>query len=360
MPFADLRLPVLHSLPPETAHLLTLRALRLGLAGRDARPDDPRLRLRLWGRVIANPVGLAAGFDKDAAAILPLFRLGFGLVEMGTVTPRAQPGNPRPRLFRLRQDAAVINRLGFNNQGLEQAAEALAAIQPRKPDDRLLGANIGKNKDTPAAAAAQDYAAGVARCAALADYLVVNISSPNTPGLRDLQSPADLEPVLDAVLAARADAPRQPPLLVKIAPDLDDAAIVRLVDTVCGMTRDGQGVDGLIVSNTTTARPESLVSRHKSEAGGLSGRPLFARSTEALAVAARVAAGRLPLIGVGGVEDGATAYAKIRAGASAVQLYTALVYHGPGLIRRIKADLAARLAADGFERLEQAIGADLR
>lgn len=341
--------PLLLALPPETAHRMTLWGLRAGLAPRRRDRDDPILATRIWDRDFANPIGLAAGFDKDAVAVRPLLDLGFGFVEVGGVTPVPQPGNPRPRIFRLPEQGALINRLGLNSAGMETVAANLAGRGGGGP----VGVNLGRNKDSADAAA--DYRALVSRFAGLADFLVVNVSSPNTPGLRALQGRAALADLISAILEARAETGHRTPLLVKIAPDLnreeraDIAAVAR--DT---------GIDGLVVSNTTVARPDGLPPRLAAEAGGLSGRPLMAPSTALLAEMARLTEGRLPLIGVGGVASGADAYAKIRAGASLVQLYTALVYGGPALITDIKRDLAARLRADGFSSVREAVGAGQR
>ncbi len=343
--FAALR-PLLFRLPPERAHDLTLRALKSGLRPRPGGPDAPVLACQVWGRSFANPLGISAGFDKNAEVIAPLLRLGFGFVEVGSITPRPQPGNPRPRVFRLGADRAVINRLGFNNQGIAGAEPRLRAFRAR-PVPGVLGVNLGKNKTGEAEA---DYAAGARALGRYADYLVINVSSPNTPGLRALQGRAELERLIAAVRAALPDP--APPLVLKIAPDLtgDDRRDIAAVAL--------DSLDGLIVSNTTLARPDSLTDPARGEAGGLSGRPLFDPSTRLLGEMYRLTEGRLPLIGVGGVEDGATAYAKIRAGASLVQLYTALIYEGPGLVARIKRELAALLERDGFARVADAVGAD--
>lgn len=322
--------------------------MRLGLSGHDRRPDDPILAIRRFGLQFSNPVGLAAGFDKNAEVPEAALRLGFGLTEFGTVTPRPQPGNPKPRIFRLPAQQAVINRLGFNNEGLDAAARRAEALQKR--GDGIIGGNIGKNKDSTDAVA--DYVTGAARLSPLVDYLTVNVSSPNTPGLRALQGRAALTELLSAVQAAR----RAPvPILVKIAPDLTEDDLEDIIRAVI----DTQ-VAGIIISNTTIERPAGLPPVLASEAGGLSGVPLFAPSTEMLRRAYRLAGDTIPLVGVGGIANADDAYAKIRAGASLVQLYTALVYQGPGLVRRIKAGLAARLRADGFARLEDAIGVDSR
>jgi dihydroorotate dehydrogenase len=348
---ASALMPLMRALDAEAAHGVALRALAAGLAGRDAAPDDPVLATTAFGLDFRNPVGLAAGFDKDGVAVLPLMRLGFGLVEAGTVTPRPQPGNPRPRLFRLEEDRAVVNRMGFNSGGLEAFRGRLAAL-PR-PLPAVLGANIGVNKD--GAVPERDYPALYAAVAPFADYVALNVSSPNTPGLRDLQGEDRLAGILDAVAAARAGlAGRAPPLLVKIAPDLAEGALGPIVEACAA-----RGVAGLIVSNTTVARPDTLRSRHRGEAGGLSGAPLRERSTAVLRACFRLPRGRgMALVGVGGVASGAEAYAKIRAGASLVQTYTGFAYGGPALVPRIKRELAALLRRDGFARVAEAVGAD--
>jgi dihydroorotate dehydrogenase len=356
MPLADLYAwfgPVLRMMPPEAAHRVTIRALAAGLLAGRADIDDPVLQTRAWGLQFPNPIGLAAGFDKDAEVFMPMLRLGFGFVEVGSITPRPQPGNPRPRVFRLAEDRAVINRLGFNSAGLAQAVANLRRRAGARAG--VVGVNLGKNGDSSDAAA--DYAAGATAFAPVADYLVVNVSSPNTPGLRALQEAATLRVLLDAVRAAcRAAMPDRPvPLLLKIAPDLAPADRV----DISRVALDG-GVDGLIISNTTIDRPGGLRGRAARESGGLSGRPLFGPSTDLLREIYRLTGGQVPLVGVGGVASGADAYAKIRAGASLVQLYTALIYEGPSLVGRIKRDLASRLHADGFASVAEAVGADHR
>lgn len=323
------------------------RAHELAIAGLSHLPlsvtrDDPVLRTEVAGLVLPNPVGLAAGLDKNAVAIRGLGGLGFGFLECGSVTPRPQAGNPRPRLFRLEEDRAIINRMGFNNDGLEAFAARLA----RRPSGVVVGANLGANKDAEDRIA--DYETGLRRLGHLADYLTVNVSSPNTPGLRGLQTVEALEPLLTRIKAAR---PAGRPVFLKIAPDLSVEDIGRIVEASLL-----HGLDGLIVSNTTLDRPDTLKSAHAGEAGGLSGAPLRARAASALAAAVEASAGRLPLIAVGGIADGGDAYARIRAGASAIQLYSALVFEGPGLVRRIKDDLAARLRADGFSTVTEAVG----
>jgi dihydroorotate dehydrogenase len=346
--------PILRALDPETAHGLTLWALRFGLGPRADASEDPSLAVSLWGRHFANPIGLAAGFDKAAAAIGPMLDLGFGFVEVGTITPRPQDGNPRPRVFRLARDRAVINRMGFPGAGMAAAAENLMTWRARGRGGPV-GVNLGKNKDSAEAGA--DYAAVAGALAGQADYLAINVSSPNTPGLRALQGRAQLQDLIGQVRTARDRAcPRDPPpLLVKIAPDLTPEELAE----IAALALDS-GLDGLIIGNTTVRRPETLRGRHRGEAGGLSGQPLFAPSTEGLAQAYRLTGGKLPLIGVGGVGDADQAYAKIRAGASLVQLYTALAYEGPALIARIKTGLAERLRADGFAHVAEAVGADCR
>ena len=342
--------PILHRLPAEAAHELSLRALELG-AGRlfgssgVAEPDPPVLAQRLWGRNFANPIGLAAGFDKDARVPDAMLGLGFGFVEVGTVTPRPQPGNLKPRLFRLEQDHAIVNRMGFNSGGLDAACGRLA----RRTRRDTVGVNLGKNRDSLDAVA--DYAEGIRRAARLADYLVINVSSPNTPGLRELQRRATLTSLLERLLEVREETGCRVPLLVKIAPDLtsqerEDIAHVALET----------GIDGLIVSNTTIERRPALVSSQAQQAGGLSGRPLFAASTALLAEMYRLTQGRLPLIGVGGIASAEDAYTKIRAGASLVQLYTAFVFAGPALVGQIKSGLASLLARDGFASIAEAVG----
>ncbi|HWX50399.1 MAG TPA: quinone-dependent dihydroorotate dehydrogenase [Roseomonas sp.] len=348
---ASALMPLLRGMDPERAHQLALKALAVGLAGADPAPDDPILATRAFGLDFRNPVGLAAGFDKDAVAVASLMRLGFGFVEPGTTTPRPQAGNPQPRLFRLEEDAAVINRMGFNNAGVEVFLGRLAAL--RRPLPAVLGANIGINKE--GADPERDYPALYRAVAPQADYVTINVSSPNTAGLRDLQGEARLAAILAAVAATRAGLPRQPPVLVKIAPDLADEAVPALVEACVA-----HGVAGLIVSNTTVARPASLRGARKRETGGLSGQPLFEPSTALLRRVHGLARGRLTLIGCGGVANGAQAYAKIRAGAALVQVYTAFAYAGPALVPRLKRELVALLRRDGFAHVHDAVGADAR
>ncbi|HIJ38071.1 MAG TPA: quinone-dependent dihydroorotate dehydrogenase, partial [Rhodospirillaceae bacterium] len=325
--FFHLAGPLIRLIPAETAHSLTIALLRRGWwPPSQAAADDPILNQRLWGRDFPNPLGLAAGFDKNAEVADAMLALGFGFVEIGSVTPRPQPGNPKPRLFRLVKDQAVINRMGFNNQGLAIVAARLA----KRRRVGIVGANLGKNKDTVDAAA--DYEAGVRALAGLADYLVINVSSPNTPGLRALQGRGPLEDLVGRSRAALPDP--APPLLLKIAPDLVEEDLRDIAEIALA----GQ-LDGLIISNTTIARPATLLSAEKGESGGLSGAPLFGPSTEMLRKMYGLTGGRLPLIGVGGIASPEQAYAKLRAGASLLQLYSALVYQGPGLISAIKRGL---------------------
>jgi dihydroorotate dehydrogenase len=335
----------LRGLDPEDAHGLAIAGLKAGLGPVGGRAD-PILATRLAGLSLPNPVGLAPGFDKNAEAFGPMLRAGFGFVECGTVTPLPQAGNPRPRLFRLTEDGAVINRMGFNNQGLEPFAARLARRGPG-----VVGANIGANKDS--ADRIGDYVAGLERLWGLASYFTINISSPNTPGLRALQTKAALEELLGRLSAARAALPPEGrvPIFLKVAPDLEDGEVETIVETSLA-----QGLAGIMVSNTTVTRPP-LASRFRDEAGGLSGAPLAALSSEVLRRFAAAVAGRLALVGVGGIGSGAEAYARIRAGAQAVQLYSALVFEGPGLVGRINRDLAARLRAEGFTSVAEAVGA---
>ena len=337
--------PLLFALPPETAHGLTLSSLQM--LGRLGAPpqDEAILAQHILGLDFANPFGMAAGFDKDGVAIQGVHRIGFGFAEIGTLTPLPQPGNPSPRVFRLPQHGALINRLGFNNCG--QAA-ALQRLQNTRPLARPVGVNIGANKEAEDRIA--DYETGAARFAAIADYLTVNISSPNTPGLRDLQSGEAASEIMRRVRAAAPDIP----VLVKIAPDMRHDDAIGLAELALA-----ENIDGLIISNTTLARDGVAGAKYADEAGGVSGTPLFDASTDMLRAVYRAAGGKLTLIGVGGVSSAAEAYKKIRAGASLVQLYTGLVYEGPGLVTRMKRDLAARLRADGFTHIEEAIGRDV-
>lgn len=341
---------LLRGLDPEDAHGLAIRALKLGL-GPLAGRDDPILATSLAGMPLPNPVGLAPGFDKDAEVFRPMLRAGFGFVECGTVTPKPQAGNPRPRLFRLSEDRAVINRMGFNNRGLDAFGQRLAR-GGRALSSGVVGANIGANKDSPDRVV--DYVTALKRLWGKASYFTINVSSPNTPGLRTLQTESALHDLLGRLAEARESLPARGrvPIFLKVAPDLQANEIETIVETCVTY-----GLAGIMISNTTIARP-SLASEFADEAGGLSGAPLMGLSTRVLVEFAGAAAGRLALIGVGGIASGADAYEKIRAGACAVQLYSALVFEGPGLVSRIKRDLAARLRADGFASVGDAVGAD--
>lgn len=342
-PLFRLARPALFALQPETAHGLTITALKVGLINSQKKPDPEILRTTLAGIALANPIGLAAGFDKNAEVPWAMSRLGFGFVEVGTITPRPQAGNPKPRIFRLKADGAVINRLGFNNQGLREAYRRLQNV----PRDIVLGVNVGANKDS--GNRVEDYCAGIDALARYARYITVNISSPNTPGLRDLQAGKELAYLIQRCIDARGDI--NAPIFVKLAPDLDLDALKETLDAALEA-----GADGFILTNTTLDRPAQLKSDEKSETGGLSGAPLMAPSTRLLAQAAQHVGESAALIGVGGITSGVDAFAKIRAGASAVQLYSALIYHGPRLIQTIKTELAELLAQNGFETVAQAVG----
>ncbi|MFD0981168.1 quinone-dependent dihydroorotate dehydrogenase [Tropicimonas aquimaris] len=330
---------------PETGHGLSLRALNAGLVRLPGQITSPRLRVQLAGLDLPNPVGLAAGMDKNAVALGPLSRAGFGFLEVGATTPRPQPGNPKPRLFRLPEDHAVINRFGFNNEGMA----AMAARLEKRPQGTVIGLNLGANKDSADRAA--DFATVLETCGPMLDFATVNVSSPNTENLRDLQGKEALETLLRGVLGVRDGLARPIPIFLKIAPDLTEAEIADIA-TVAGQV----GIDGIVATNTTLSR-EGLRGGHAAETGGLSGAPLFKKSTAVLARLHAETGGAIPLIGVGGVGSGAQAYAKIRAGATAVQLYTALVYGGIGLVETILRDLEALLERDGFATVAEAVGA---
>jgi dihydroorotate dehydrogenase len=347
----DLATGALRLIDPEQAHHAALAGLRVRLGPR-ARPDRwPRLRTSIAGLELPNPIGMAAGFDKNCEAPDGLLAAGFGFVECGTVTPKPQEGNSKPRIFRLTEDRAVINRLGFNNKGLEEFVDRLSARAGRRG---IVGANVGANKDSADRAA--DYVLGMGRVWKWASYVTANISSPNTPGLRGLQERGALEDLLGRLRESRAPltaahGPR--PLFLKVAPDLDETAVRDIAEIALA-----NELDALIVSNTTLQRPAHLTSDNREEIGGLSGQPLFQISTHALRLFAEVLGGKLPLIGAGGVENGMTALAKIKAGASAVQLYSALVFQGPGLVARILDELDGLLMAEGYDHVSEAVGAE--
>lgn len=343
-PLERLGLTVLHRMDPETAHGLSLKALRTGLVPQPGPVTSPRLKTSVASLDLANPIGLAAGYDKNAEAIAPLMRAGFGFIEVGAATPRPQPGNPRPRVFRLRRDHAVINRFGFNNDGMSAIGQRLA----KRPDGIPVGLNLGANKDS--SDRAKDYATVLAACGPDADFATVNVSSPNTESLRELQGKDALAALLDGVMMANADLPHPIPVFLKIAPDLADGEVADIAAVAIEA-----GVAGIIATNTTLDRA-GLHGAHANEAGGLSGKPLFQKSTRILARLSAETAGALPLIGVGGVASAEEAYAKIRAGASAIQLYTGLVYGGLSLVKEIAKGLDDLLARDGFASVGNAVG----
>ena len=343
MSLFDIATRVVRILPAESAHRATIDGLKTGLAKPTAQLDDPRLAvtLRKSGLKLPNPIGLAAGFDKNAEVFAEMLAFGFGFVECGTVTPRPQAGNPRPRLFRLDADRAVINRMGFNNEGIGMFVRRLSSA-PRSIG--VIGANVGANKDSEDRVA--DYVAGVKAVWPYSAYITINISSPNTPGLRGLQDRGALEELLGRIGVAAREmdaAVKNRPVFLKVAPDLDDKAIADVAD----VAKAQDWLSGLIVSNTTIARPETLASKHKGETGGLSGAPLMKKSTEVLAAFHSEIGDKLDLIGAGGIASAEDVVAKLRAGAQAVQLYSALVYEGPTLVQRIKADLIDMMNASG-------------
>jgi dihydroorotate dehydrogenase len=339
-----LGLSALHRMDPEAAHGLSIKALNMGVTPTPGAVTSPRLRTTVAGLDLPNPVGLAAGFDKNAEVLGPLSRSGFGFIEVGAATPRPQPGNPKPRLFRLSEDKAAINRFGFNNEGME----AIAARLAKRPADAIIGLNLGANKDSEDRAA--DFARVLAHCGAHLDFATVNVSSPNTEKLRDLQGKDALTALLSGVVDTRDGLARRVPVFLKIAPDLSDEEI----QDIAAVARE-TGIDAVIATNTTLSR-DGLRSAHKGEAGGLSGAPLFEKSTRVLARLSQLLDGSVPLIGVGGISSAAQAYAKICAGASAVQLYTALVYGGISLAADIARELDQLLAKDGFTNVAEAVG----
>ncbi|WP_170572660.1 quinone-dependent dihydroorotate dehydrogenase [Ruegeria atlantica] len=339
-----LGLAILHKMDPETAHGMSIKALKAGLAPMPGPVTSPRLKTQVAGIDLPNPVGLAAGFDKNGEVLTPLSRTGFGFVEVGAVTPRPQPGNPKPRLFRLTEDKAAINRFGFNNEGMEAMARRLA----HRPKNAVIGLNLGANKDSDDRSG--DFAKVLTHCAAHLDFATVNVSSPNTEKLRDLQGKAALSALLGGVIEARNELTRPIPIFLKIAPDLTEAELQDIADVA-----QETGVDAVIATNTTLSR-DGLRSSHKDETGGLSGAPLFEKSTRVVARLSQLTEGNIPLIGVGGISSAEQAYAKICAGASAVQLYTALVYGGISLVTEIAKGLDELLARDGFNSVAQAVG----
>lgn len=343
----------LHCMDAETAHGVTIKALKSGLLPARRLPVDPRLEVKLWDLRFPNPIGMAAGFDKNGEVPDALLKLGFGFTEVGSVTPRPQPGNPKPRVFRLPADQGVINRFGFNNEGHEALRNRLEA---RKTQLGIVGINVGANKDADDRVA--DYVAGIHAFADLASYFTVNVSSPNTPGLRDLQAREALAELLTSVISARDERTRiigrRVPVLLKIAPDVDEASLAEIVEEV-----QAKCVDGLIVSNTTISREGLRDQERAQETGGLSGRPLFRKSTIALARARKLAGPDLPIIGVGGIDSAEAAWTKITAGADLLQLYSALTYHGMGLIAEVLTGLSKKLDQHGLKHISEARGVNL-
>jgi len=346
----------LHSLDGEVAHRAAVWSLGKGLYFRGRAEQRKEMEVELWGIKFRNPVGIAAGFDKHGEAVQGLADIGFGFVEVGSVTPVAQEGNPKPRVFRLDSDEAVINRYGFNSEGHEKVRDRLNLVR-ENGFGGVLGVNLGKNKTSPSAI--DDYVAGVDMFGAIADYLVINISSPNTPGLRSLQGKEDLKNLIIAVLKAREmlKLSKPPPVLVKIAPDLTEDDKVDIAEVV---TAVDSSVDGLVISNTTITRPDSLTSPSKGEVGGLSGVPLTTLSTTTIRDMYRLTSGKVPIVGVGGVSSGQDAWEKVSAGASLVQLYSALVYQGPPVVTKVRRELGEILTESGFMDIQEAVGADHR
>lgn len=358
--YANQLMPLLQKVVgAETAHVLAVKLIGLGVVPLNRYRDPPSLEVNVLGLKFKNPIGIGAGFDKHGEAVDGLYKVGFGFVEVGTITPKPQEGNPKPRVFRLTADKAIINRYGFNSCGMVEAQQRLqvrAETQEQKSKIGLpLGINLGKNKLSQDAQA--DYLEGVRALGPLADYLVVNVSSPNTPGLRDLQGKAELHRLLQTVLKERdaLQGEHKPPVLVKIAPDLTAQDKQDIADVVTEL-----GVDGLMVSNTTVSRPETLQDHHKSEVGGLSGQPLKDLSTDAVREMYSLTKGAVPIVGIGGVASGQDALDKIRAGASLVQLYTSLTYQGPPVVTKIKRELEHLLQQQGFSSVSEAVGADHR
>jgi len=358
--YANRLMPLLQRIVgAETAHVMAVKMISLGLVPLNRYEDPASLEMNVLGRRFKNPIGIAAGFDKHGEAIDGLYKVGFGFVEVGTITPKPQQGNPKPRVFRLTADQAVINRYGFNSCGLEDVQGRLKAREAAQEElskaGLPLGINLGKNKLSQDAGA--DYLEGVKVLGPLADYLVLNVSSPNTPGLRSLQGKAELHELLHKVMKERDALPgdNKPPVLVKIAPDLTFQDKQDIADVVTEL-----GVDGLMVSNTTVSRPDTLQDPHRSEVGGLSGQPLKDLSTHAISEMYSLTKGRIPIVGIGGVASGQDAMDKIRAGASLVQLYTAFTFQGPPIVKRIKRELGQLLKDQGFSSVSQAVGADHR
>ncbi|EEZ97344.2 dihydroorotate dehydrogenase (quinone), mitochondrial [Tribolium castaneum] len=355
--YRNVVMPLVHLLEPEQAHRLGVIVSKYRLVPSTNYKDPESLKITLFNKVFPNPIGIAAGFDKHAEAVMGLKDIGFGFIEIGSVTPQPQPGNNKPRVFRLSEDLAVINRYGFNSDGHETVLHRLINLRQTKKCDTILGVNLGKNKTSDDAI--NDYVIGIKKLGPVADYLVINVSSPNTPGLRTMQDKNVLKNLLKSAKEARDSLPEgaRPPLLLKLAPDLsyselkDIANVVRQKDTK---------IDGLIICNTTVERPQFLHNDRKGETGGLSGKPLREASTKLIAEMYKLTRGEIPIIGVGGVFTGRDAYEKIKAGASVVQLYTSLVYEGPPVVAKIKRELVELLADDGFKNVSEAVGCSVK
>lgn len=346
MPFVDKIFPLLYFFPPEKAHKIAILGLQLGFAGRSSYKDDKSLYQKIWGLEFSNPLCLAAGFDKNAVAVSSLFSLGFSAIEVGTVTPLPQSGNSGPRLFLLKEDEAIINALGFNSKGMKRVAERLRIHEKRK---NIIGVNIGKNRRSTDSVG--DFRKAADYLIPYADYITINVSSPNTPGLRALQNKESLRPIIDAVVACREQKKLKTPILVKLSPDLfpyqaEELAMMALENPI----------DGFIIGNTTLSRPLDLASPEYNRQGGLSGAPLKKLSTDLLRCIYRICKGKIPLIAAGGVSSAEDAYQKICSGASLVQLYTGLIYKGPRLIEEMKRGLAVLVKKDGFDSVTKAIG----
>jgi dihydroorotate dehydrogenase len=351
MSYYNILQPLLFSLPEEIAHNLVIQALKYGLVPQQFEVPSSKLKTKLFGLNFKNPVGLAAGFDKNGSCIKPLIKQGLGFVEVGTATPLPQPGNPKPRLFRLKEDKAIINKMGFNNKGIDRLSRNIFLNQT----SGIVGANIGKNKDSENAI--NDYLIGLEKIFSVADYITINISSPNTPGLRDLQGKEQLDDLLKNINEKREELSvkfrQNTPILLKIAPDMDEKSLGQIIESVFD-----HNIDGMIISNTTIGQRDNLKSKNADKDGGLSGKPLFQPSTEMLKTAYKISEGKIPLIGVGGISSGEEAYEKIKSGASLVQLYTALIYNGFDLITEINMTLLKLLKRDGLSNISEAVGAD--
>ncbi|KAL0880131.1 hypothetical protein ABMA27_002612 [Loxostege sticticalis] len=343
--------PASQFIDPEWAHKIGVSALKYGLFPPESYEDPKVLNTKFLQYQLSNPIGIAAGFDKHGDAVLPLRNIGFSVVEIGSVTPQAQDGNPKPRVFRLPEDKAVINRYGFNSEGHDEVLKKLNNLDKSLLDRGLLGINLGKNKLSDNAT--EDYVQGIKKFSNVADYFVINISSPNTPGLRALQNKEELKKLLIEINKVRSSLNVQPPLLLKLAPDL---SMEEMKDVVSIITKKESGVDGLIISNTTIDRSSLLNKEFSNEAGGLSGKPLSNKSTEMIKNMYKLTKGNIPIIGVGGIFSGQDAYEKILAGASIVQIYTALIYHGPPVVTKIKTELAKLLADNGYNNVNEAVG----